>query len=348
MDILKTLSIEIQEDTSSRDRESATEALARSMENVLITASNEENKSGQKEAVNPTDSQSPEKPKKRLSGAQKRKRKMLNAEIASQSASQGAGSKKTSQASTSAGEPVNPSKDVEKSTPSMAATKIKTNKRRRPANETPPSGGQEKKRSRKTPPNQTTKPKETYRDMIEMDLRLVVKSSNSQELNSEHVTSIFKAIDVTICKTPSTSEALGFTKTGVYKGMVDILCTNLHTVDWVKTHVPKMRPWEGANLEVIPFNVLPRTIKCTVFIPTLVFDTPSEILEGIRNQNPGIHTENWSVLGQNRQPKGWLLTLGIDQESVVKIQNVQYRPFLGSQRICFKFSKAELERAKTS
>lgn len=69
-------------------------------------------------------------------------------------------------------------------------------------------GGHEKKRSRKVSPNRMTKEGECCTDPLERDLRIVVKSSSSRELSSDQVTSVFRAIDVKICKTPNTSEAL--------------------------------------------------------------------------------------------------------------------------------------------
>ena len=134
--------------------------------------------------------------------------------------------------------------------------------------------------------------------------------------------------------------------TGAHKGMVSVTCANPYTENWVTTQVSHLRPWEGVLLEVIPFDHLPGPFLCRVFVPLVFFDNPLEILASIVNQNPELRTGLWDIFGSERQTEGWFLTLGVDQESVKALHREKYMAFLGSRKIWFKFSKAELERAQ--
>jgi hypothetical protein len=233
--------------------------------------------------------------------------------------------------------------------PTTRQEKPMSAKRRRSEEVTPPLASAAKKKSRKANPNRSAvQGGSLTKEIAGNELRIVIKNDSPQELTQDQISKIFHSIDVNICKTQGSLEPLGFTKTGKLGNMIDIVCANQLTVEWVKAHFIKHRPWEGACLVVIPFNALPKPYKCTVFVPFLGFDTPSEILMGIKNQNSGLQVEKWEILGARRLPKGWLLTLGVDRDSIQGLKNVQNSPFLCSQRVNFKFSKKELERAAES
>jgi hypothetical protein len=48
-----------------------------------------------------------------------------------------------------------------------------------------------------------------------------------------------------------------------------------------------------------------------------------------KNLNPGLHTENWKVLGRQSEPKGQRFILHIDRDSPVAIQKTKYKIFAG-------------------
>jgi hypothetical protein len=63
--------------------------------------------------------------------------------------------------------------------------------------------------------------------------------------------------------------------------------------------------------------------------PVKVAQTQDELLNMIKNLNPGLHTKNWRVLGRQSEPKGQRLILHIDRDSLVTIQKTRFKIFTG-------------------
>jgi hypothetical protein len=74
---------------------------------------------------------------------------------------------------------------------------------------------------------------------------------------------------------------------------------------------------------------LPKPVKAALRTRDKVAQTQDKLLNWIRNLNPGLHTENWRVLGRQSEPKGQRLFLHIDWDSFVAIQKSGYKIFTG-------------------
>jgi hypothetical protein len=76
-----------------------------------------------------------------------------------------------------------------------------------------------------------------------------------------------------------------------------------------------------------------------------VAQTQDELLRWINNLNPGLHTENWRVLGGEPEPKGQRLILHTDRDSLVTIQKTWNKIFTGlSQGIVKVLKDTEMQR----
>jgi hypothetical protein len=76
-----------------------------------------------------------------------------------------------------------------------------------------------------------------------------------------------------------------------------------------------------------------------------VAQTQDELLRWIQHLNPGLHTENWRVLGRKSEPKVQRLFLHIDRDSLMTIQKTGYKTFTGlSQRIVMDLKDPEMQK----
>jgi hypothetical protein len=90
---------------------------------------------------------------------------------------------------------------------------------------------------------------------------------------------------------------------------------------------------------------LPKSIKAALRVRDKVAQTQDELLMWIQNLNPGLHTENWMVLGRQSEPKGQRLFLHIDRDSLVTIQKSGYKIFTGlSQGIVKVLKDPEMQK----
>jgi hypothetical protein len=90
---------------------------------------------------------------------------------------------------------------------------------------------------------------------------------------------------------------------------------------------------------------LPKAIKVALRVRDKVAQTQDELLRWINNLNPGLHTENWSELGVQPEPKGQRLILHIDRDSLVTIRKTGNKIFTGlSQGIVKVLKDPEMQK----
>jgi hypothetical protein len=90
---------------------------------------------------------------------------------------------------------------------------------------------------------------------------------------------------------------------------------------------------------------LPKPINVAHRVRDKVAQTQDELLRWIQNLNPGLHTENWRVLGRQSEPKGQRFFLHIDRDSLETIQKTGYKIFTGlSQGIVKVLKDPEIQK----
>jgi hypothetical protein len=100
-----------------------------------------------------------------------------------------------------------------------------------------------------------------------------------------------------------------------------------------------------ARLKATDARNLPKPIKMALRVRDKVAQTQDELLRWIQHLNPGLHTENWRVLGRQSEPMGQILFLHIDQDSLRTIQKTGYKIFMGlSQGIVKVLKDPEMQR----
>lgn len=98
-------------------------------------------------------------------------------------------------------------------------------------------------------------------------------------------------------------------------------CKGENSAQWIREHVPTLKPWSNAVLKVTSEEEAPRAVIHVGYFPEKP-DTPtSRILSLIEGQNEDLSVEYWKIL--NRVSKGNIaeLTIAIDPNSATTLKN---------------------------
>lgn len=120
------------------------------------------------------------------------------------------------------------------------------------------------------------------------------------------------------------------------QGALLLYCKNDETWRWLENLVPQLTPWEGAKLKAILAKDLIQLVK-------VIFEAPSElkkadsdvILSKIEGQNGGLSTKNWKILQKKETDKGLTVVCLLDKDSVEVLDTRMMRIFLGFHTVKF-------------
>lgn len=118
-------------------------------------------------------------------------------------------------------------------------------------------------------------------------------------------------------------------------GRYYINCYNSESVGWLKDQVDRPEFCSGAVLTLVEPSRVPRMRKSTVHIPGV----PEEfavVCRRLKLQNRVLDTENWTLFGEKNTASGQLLTIGMDEESVTALRSIECAPFYRIGRIYFR------------
>jgi hypothetical protein len=105
--------------------------------------------------------------------------------------------------------------------------------------------------------------------------------------------------------------------------------TDQQSGQWLMRSIDTYRLGSGARLKAMDARNLPKPVKVALRTRDKVAQTQDELLNWIKNLNPGLHMENSRVLGRQSELKGSGLILHIDRDSLVAIQKIGYKIFKG-------------------
>ena len=262
--------------------------------------------------------------RKRPSGAQRRKAKLLAAKERG-----GTGPKKAL-------------------TPTQTkANTSETQKRHRSDGETPP----ESKRPRKKPRGPGREPGLSYRDAAAGGLRMAITAKKYPEaFVSEEQANTLKGwlLNKTLALQSGSQIAPKFAGVSHGGGILHITCVDESTKNWLVELVQKETPWEGAELQITEDGKLPRPVKVITWVagPT---EEPKALLHKLDVQN-NINTSLWKVLDmrKDQDDKGCLVTLLMDEKSWAKVREANQSLYLnfGSIKLRLLASSQEKEKEK--
>lgn len=110
-----------------------------------------------------------------------------------------------------------------------------------------------------------------------------------------------------------------FRSTSYSQETLKFTCENDSSLDWLKNTICSLPPlWEGANLDVVPVDQLPKLTKVTLWIPGNPVET-GVILRRLAAQNPWAKIEEWINFHTvtRSDPKGIVLLFGV-REAIEK------------------------------
>lgn len=104
-------------------------------------------------------------------------------------------------------------------------------------------------------------------------------------------------------------------------GAVMLYCCDDATAGWVNSVCADMVPWQGALLKSVPASELAKGVRAMFVAPEILRDkTPEIILQKVDGQNGGFSTSKWRVLHTEKTPQGKRVVVRMDQDSWSTIQ----------------------------
>lgn len=215
-------------------------------------------------------------------------------------------------------------------TPDEGAPGNSGSKRRRGPNETPQSAEEAKKKRR-------VQGTLAYASAADPLTRVVVAEGYPEAvLSAEQVVqlrgAVFKEIqgirEGTLPRFDSTSPRAG---------AAVVRCADAESLRWLESRIGDIVPWEGARLRVVGLESLQKQVRAAVWVPGPP-EPAAAVLGLLERQNPGITTSGWRVHAENvgATCEGRNLILGIPESSVLKLKALDFRPYLGMDRVTFR------------
>ncbi|XP_045476780.1 uncharacterized protein LOC123682275 isoform X2 [Harmonia axyridis] len=118
-------------------------------------------------------------------------------------------------------------------------------------------------------------------------------------------------------------------------GWLGLTCLDIATLEWLKSILPKLKPWEGAELRIVEEAELPYPQILTGYLPNSQDLSNEQIFFLMEIQNEDLKTSGWRIL--RREPSNTMLEVVIsaDSKSVEKLKALNCR-------INYKFGQISL------
>ena len=134
-----------------------------------------------------------------------------------------------------------------------------------------------------------------------------------------------------------------FQDTHVYRGTLRVTCADTQSEGWLRQNVPRIVKWEGARLDVLGVNELPKIVKVIAHFPGREKD-PKVLLARLERQNPGLTTGKWQVYDAPKEHedapvKSVRLVLGVEESCLPVLEKLEMRPYCGMRRANFQFAR---------
>jgi hypothetical protein len=158
-----------------------------------------------------------------------------------------------------------------------------------------------------------------------------------QQLSRDQVTSIREEVMTRVAK----SGNIPLTDSYFEGGTLIISCGDKSTEEWLDRTFETLTPFQGCRLKLGLAEQLVKVNKVSVYVSRNTGAvTKVEALKALASQNK-LRTEEWSVVGEKVDPDGQTLVINVNDESLQVLSEVDYRPYLGLDRVMFRV----LERA---
>nr|XP_034194668.1 uncharacterized protein LOC117610925 [Osmia lignaria] len=117
------------------------------------------------------------------------------------------------------------------------------------------------------------------------------------------------------------------------QGIIWVTCSDNMAREWLKTTVVRVRPWEGAALQLLR-ECLPRLHKLITVIPGPPAETGT-ILSRPKGQNPGFNTQQWRGWDRKEEARSVQLVVEVEGESLLALKSWSFVAHVGLDRVLF-------------
>jgi hypothetical protein len=114
--------------------------------------------------------------------------------------------------------------------------------------------------------------------------------------------------------------------------MYTYMCADQQSGQWLVRAIDNHRLGSGARPKTTDTGILPKPVKVAIRTRNKDAQTQNELLRWNKDQNPGIHTENWRILDKQSELKGQRLILQIHRGSFLAIKRSGYKIFADFRR----------------
>lgn len=164
--------------------------------------------------------------------------------------------------------------------------------------------------------------------------RVGIRSASS--MSDDQMKLVHRSLTLAMLKIADSGKAPKFAGFTHKPGWILVTCENQDSLGWLEREVPKIEPWAGAKLSVIPESELPRPMVAVTFVPSSEVASLDEAVKLLRTQNEGLNTGLWKVLNSRSVENGHVVTFSLDDQSVVALRAADFVATLGFKKVTFK------------
>lgn len=215
--------------------------------------------------------------------------------------------------------------------------KTRPTKRQRESKDTPPTAQRDRKRPRVSGTERTS-----YAAVASNLPRLaIIQAGLREELTKDQSVLVQEGLMGVVDEIPSGGFVPRFEETYLHRGALKVVCADQQTATWLREQAVNLKKWEGADLQVVDADDLPKYVRVMAWLPGPPIETDTA-LKRLEKQNPGLRTGRWVVHERQEDPnKGVRLVLGVEDKILPVLQALAMRPYLGMGRAVFRLLGAQ-------
>lgn len=205
-------------------------------------------------------------------------------------------------------------------------------KRQRESKDTPPTDRRDRKRPRAAGTERTS-----FAAVVSNLPRLaIIQAGLREEITKEQSILVQEGLMGIVDEIPCGGFIPRFQETYLHRGVLKVVCADQQTATWLRDQVVNLRKWEGADLQVVDMDDLPKYVRVMAWLPGPAVETATA-LKRLEKQNPGLRTDRWVIHERQEDPsKGVRLVLGVEDKILPVLQALAMRPYLGMGRAVFQ------------
>lgn len=179
----------------------------------------------------------------------------------------------------------------------------------------------------------------SYKEVVSgVKLGILPKGYPNMELTTPQLNATQEAIITKVAGQRKEALKPKFGHCAFKSGYLVIICKNQETADWLRSIVPTLKPWTGAELTVVDEKDIPRPEILIGFFPRSAGDSNDGILALLESQNDGLIVDAWRILQRNTINQQHVeLIFTVDGVSMNSIKNCEFM-------LDFKFGNAQIRK----